>query len=132
MPTRRIDPYGLIYEDVDTYVGGEFNGIAGGGVTFVTCQEECGNKRTMVFVKFCIGAAIGGSAGAGFIDGLNGPNCRPDVYDEWFFETGIAVGPFGGSVDIGLPDGGVIEGGPTVGAGFQIASFCYYVYVGDL
>lgn len=84
----------------------------------------------MVFAKVCVGLAVGGSAGAGVVDGIDGASCNPDIYDEWFFETGVAVGQVGASVDISLPFG-VTEGGYTAGLGAQIGSFCYYIYIGD-
>ena len=84
----------------------------------------------MAFAKVCLGLAIGGTANAGVVDGLDGKECRPERYEEWFFETGAAIGPLGMSFDIGLPLG-VIEGEPSVGLGAQFGSFCYYIYIGD-
>jgi len=133
-PLSYLDLFGLngssIYSDVDNFWGAELNYGIGAGLTVVTCQDECNQERTMAFAKICGGFAFGGTANAGFVTGLDGKNCNPGRYSKWFFETGAAIGHVGASIDIGLPFG-VLEIGPTVGLGFQAASLCYYIYIGD-
>ena len=134
-PLRYFDYFGLhhsdIYSGVDTFWGAEVNVGIGGGLTVVTCQDECGEEREMAFAKVCIGLALNASGGGGFVTGLDGKDCNPDTYDEWFFETGVAFGYVGGSLDVGLPFSGLVEAGGAFGLGVQFGSFCYYIYLGD-
>jgi len=151
MPTMRVDPYGLFGmaghsqarleqarrdgkipsgdQGLSAYAGYEYNFIAGSGVTLVSCQDNCGERRTMKFRKICGGAAIGASASVGPVAGLSGERCAPEYYEKWFLELGISAG-YGWGMDIGLPLG-VVEGGPAPGFGAQLFSFCYYIYMGD-
>ena len=125
-PTKLIDPSGLnsIYQDVDTVYGWEANFILGGGVTYVTCQDDC-TEYTLKFVKICIGASAGITGSLGTVVGLD--QCDPSTYEGLFLELGAAAaGFFGGFLDIG---DGVYEGGLALGIGFQISG-CYYIYIG--
>ena len=120
-----------IYKDIDFYWGYEWNIIYGEGHTVVVCQEECGKERKMLFEKVCFGAAFGISGGGGIIAGLDGEECKPETYEDWFFEAGFNT-PYGGwSIDVGIFPFGVVESGPTIGMGGQFGSFCKYTYVGD-
>ena len=115
-----IDPLGLKspYDGLDTIIGGEAHFIVGGGFTYVTCQDECDNPRTMIFVKVCAGAAAGVSGTVGNVAGLDGSKCNPSTYEGGFVEFGIAVlGLVGGFLDVG---DGVIESGLSVGPVFKL------------
>jgi uncharacterized protein RhaS with RHS repeats len=127
-----------------TYYGGEGHFILGGGLTSVSCTNQCGQKQTFRYLKICGGFAFGGSAAAGVVGGMNGRSCRSDTYAGYFAEGGYAGALVAGGVDlgltetawkipglgIGLPNGlsGVKETGigPAVGAGVK-ASLCYYI-----
>jgi hypothetical protein len=119
-----------------TYYGGEFYFLAGGGLTSVTCKDQCGAKKTFRYIKVCpFGAAVGGSGGAGMVSGMTGKACDPSNYAGWFFETGVSVGPLSFGGDVGYNSDGSLSGVNEVSAGFGIgarfkAIWCYYIPIG--
>jgi hypothetical protein len=121
-----------------TMYGAEGHFILGGGLAAVTCDDECGETRTMRFAKVCIGGAAGASGGLGIVTGLDGARCRQENYQGWFFEGGGTIGNLSAGADIGfntnsgLPYGmsGVNEyhAGPASKVGAQVkATWCYYI-----
>ncbi len=140
-PTMRIDPKGLT-----GFFGGEIQfpfpwpflgNSAGGGVTVVTCKDECDELRTFVFKKYCGGASQGWQVIVGGVQNMDGKKCRAKSYSGYFFEFAAGIGGVSTGIDIGLtddngnylPDGlsGVNEGGigpGSSGLGWQI---CYYI-----
>ncbi len=113
------------------YYGGEFHAIVGFGLTSVTCNDQCGKKKTFSYLKLCIGGALGGSGGGGVVFGMDGENCNPDRYKGWFYEAGVSYGYGSAGFDIGYNnDGslsGVTEESLGVGFGAKIKStWCYY------
>lgn len=126
------------------YYGAEGHFVVGGGLTSVTCTDECGQEQTFRYLKVCGGFAFGAGAAGGVIGGMNGKACRSGSYEGYFAEGGYTAGYFSGGVDlgmtetqwkipgvgIGLPNGmsGVNETGvgPALGAGLK-ASLCYYI-----
>ena len=133
-PMMFVDPMGLL----TTYYGGEGHFFGGGGLTTVTCDDECGKEKTFRYMKVCFGGAIGFSGGGGVVGGMSGTQCNRDTYKGWFFEMGGSYGYGGGGVDIGynsdgpfgLPGSlsGVNEGGVSGGFGAKgKATWCYYI-----
>jgi len=116
-----------------TYYGAELYFFTGGGLTSVTCNDECGQKRTFRFIKICpFGAAVGGSGGLGAVYGMNGTSCRAGNYRGWFFETGFSAGPLSFGADFGYTDTGSYSGVNEVSGGFGFggkfkATWCYYI-----
>jgi RHS repeat-associated protein len=119
-----------------TYYGGEFYFLAGGGLTSVTCKNECGAPQTFRYVKVCpLGAAVGGSGGAGLVTGMTGKACDPSNYAGWFFETGGSLGPLSIGADFGYNSDGSLSGVNEGSAGFGFgakfkAIWCYYIPIG--
>lgn len=114
------------------FFGGEGHFFIGGGITRVTCQDECGKWRSFTYWKVCFGGAMGGGVGGGLVSGLGGKSCREENYAGWFYEAGVSGGPFSFGVDFGYnSDGsmsGVNEMGVGLGAGAKIkSSWCYYI-----
>jgi len=151
MPNRpgAIPPGGLRYggggtPGVTTYYGGEVHAVVGGGLTSVTCTDECGNKQTFRYAKICLGYAFGGGVSGGGVGGMKGRSCRSESYSGFFAEGGVSAGLLSGGIDLGatetdwkvpgigmgLPNGlsGVNEMGGGLGIGAQVkASLCYYI-----
>jgi len=90
----------------------------------------------MTFKKWCGGLAVGFSASAFNVFGMDGSKCDPKNYEGWFLELGYGDGA-GGSVDIGFDNSckrtGVSEfgGGCGVGSPGKI-SLCYYQLVSNI
>jgi RHS repeat-associated protein len=98
--------------DQSFYYGGEgYLGIVGGGLTSVTCTDECGHKQTFRYIKICGGLALGAAASGGGVGGLQGKQCRSESYARYFAEVGGTAYVFGGGFDIGLTDTGSGENG---------------------
>jgi hypothetical protein len=131
-------------EPPTTFFGGEGHFGIGGGLTSVTCTDECDRKQTFRYLKICGGLAFGGGATGGVAGGMNGKACRSKSYEGYFAEFGYTAAFTSGGFDlgltetdrkipllgIGLPNGmsGVNEmgGGPGLGAGAK-ATLCYYI-----
>jgi len=123
----------------ETRLGGvEGHFFGGGGVTRVTCQDECGKWQTFTYIKVCFGGAIGAGASAGVVTNLGGKSCRKENYAGWFYEAGVSAGPISIGVDVGYnndgPGGlpgstsGVNEVGGGGGVGASVKStWCYYI-----
>ena len=154
-PLRHADRRGLFgewfdpsgppsgYTDVpaskpDTFVGGEGHFFVGGGLSSLTCTDQCGRSQTFRYVKVCGGGAIGAGASAGAVLGVSGKNCRSDTYKGWFYEGGYSLGPLSAGVDVGYNNDGpgglpgslsnVVEGGVGLGFGAMAKStWCYYI-----
>ncbi len=118
-----LDPYGSFY-------GGEFILLLGAGVTAVSCKDEKGCPKLMLFVKVCGSPlpwpSVGGTVGA---VAMGGQLCDPETYKGWFFEFG-AVSPTGVGVSADISPSGVAEGGVTAGLPGVKAAACYYWYLG--
>ena len=116
--------------DQTSYFGAEAHFIAGLGVVEVSCIDECGDRRSFLYIKVCGGAAIGASVSLGLVKGMNGARCRPKTYSGPFheFEASFPVA-VGVSADF-TPKGDVVEGGLTYGGGAQ-SGMCYYFFVGE-
>ena len=72
------------------FFGGEAHFFGGVGFSIVTCEDECGMKRTFKYMKFCVGGAAGASLGTGGIQGLDGERCRQENYEGYFYEAGAS------------------------------------------
>ena len=111
----KVDPNAK--DILSPYYGGEGHFIGGGGLTAVTCTDECGKKRTFRYVKFCVGGAAGVAGGGGVVTGMNGKACRSTTYKGWFFELDGALGYVGGGLDVGYNDDGSLSGVNEMGEG---------------
>jgi len=148
-PIIRTDPWGLIPPSSIPNFGensgplfGSVEGhlFGGGGIARVTCCTEDGARRTMVFVKVCVGSTVGFSAVGGPVAGLTGKKCDPKNYSGYFVEASGGIGGASVGVDIGIESGdspfdmptgfsGTNEIGFGVGTpGFGI-SLCWYQLV---
>ena len=124
-----------------SYYGGEGHFFLGGGLTKVTCTDECGKKQSFRYWKVCFGGAIGISGSSGLVGGVNGKSCRQENYAGYFYEAGASFGIFGVGGDVGytgafgeLPGGtsGVDEGSFGFGWGVSFkSSWCYYFPLGN-
>jgi RHS repeat-associated protein len=91
-PSNYLDPTGLqwvpprgadgnpmttgVQPEANMYGGEAHAYFVGGGAVTVTCKDECGKKRTFRFAKACVGAGLGGSLAAGYVNGIEGRRCR--------------------------------------------------------
>ena len=69
------------------------------GFTSVNCTDEVGITHDFIYFKAGPTAGAGLTGGGGVVGNMDGENCRPDKYREWFWEGGLSAGPIG--VDIG-------------------------------
>jgi RHS repeat-associated protein len=117
---------------------------AGGGVTWITCYDECGKKQSYRYYKICLSGTSGAGASLGMIAGMEGSKCRKDRYAGYFGELGSSFGswPLTWGADFGfnnanipgnngwpLPGSpsGVSEYGLGLGTpGLKVAG-CYYI-----
>ena len=53
-PLMYSDPYGLA-----SFFGAEGHYGLGGGIVSVQCTDECGEEKTFLFMKICVGYALG-------------------------------------------------------------------------
>ncbi len=132
-PVNRIDPFGLA-----TYRGVEGHYyVAGGGVMEVECCTENGKRRKHLYVKVCLGAALGVSGGGGNISNSDGKSCSNPPKNLLGGEIGASYG--GGaegsiSVDTG-GSGASASGGWDLGGkiGLSVkATACYYRLVNTI
>src|SRR5262245_32356127 len=61
---------------------------AGLGITWLTCTDECGKKHTYRYKKVCVSAFSGFGVSMGWVRGMNGKNCKPGRYEDYFGEFG--------------------------------------------
>jgi hypothetical protein len=124
--------------DGTSFYGAEGHFFFGGGLTSVTCKDECGASQTFRFMKLCFGGALGAGVSGGVVMGMDGKQCRSDTYKGWFYEVGASIGPLSAGVDDGVDTGehgvpgdnrtGVTEISLGVGLGASIKStYCYYI-----
>ena len=72
----------------------------GGGGTVVACRDECDRLHRFKYLKICVGLSTGksGSASIGKVFNMDGKQCRPDSYTEYFAEFSAGVGVAGGGL----------------------------------
>ncbi|NVO00876.1 MAG: hypothetical protein HXX17_16285, partial [Geobacteraceae bacterium] len=124
-PTTRIDPTGLA-----STKGGEGHFIVGGGFFEVNCCTENGKGLKHLYVKVCLGAAVGVSGGFTTVSNSDGASCSNPAKNLLGGELGFAAGILGAdggySVDTG-GSGGSCSGGASTGLGAKLkATACYY------
>lgn len=127
-PINYTDPSGLA-----SVLGGEGHFVVGGGMFEVSCCTENGKGLKHLYVKVCLGAAIGGSGGYGKVSNSDGASCSNPAKYLLGGELGAAAGPVsadgGYSVDTG-GSGGSASGGLSVGLGAKLkATGCFYMLV---
>ncbi len=115
------DPFGL-YESKDFggSLGGEFHGMAGGGLDVNLCCSDKGKRWVVVTAKACLGVAAGVSFGPNVQGSKSKKNC-PNGYAGFTFEIG--AGPF--EAGISLVDNPIFAFGLTAGFGGKF-TVCHY------
>jgi RHS repeat-associated protein len=124
-PANKVDQLGLC----PATTAGVEAGLGGGfGYTAVTCCDQNGNKKVMLFRKVCMGLMVGFSINTGCVTGMSGISCDPKSYSGWFWEYGAGVGAGSGGLSTGA--GGVNEVDAGGGVGFEIkVAKCFYTLV---
>ncbi len=127
-PINYTDPSGLA-----SVLGAEGHLVLGGGIFEVSCCTENGKGLKHLYVKVCLGAAIGGSGGYGKVSNSDGASCSNPAKYLLGGELGAAAGPVsadgGYSVDTG-GSGGSASGGASLGLGAKLkATGCFYMLV---
>lgn len=127
-PINFIDPLGLAtYRSVEGhyYVGGD-------GVMEVECCTEDGKGQKHLYVKVCLGAALGVSGGGGKISNSDGKSCSNPPKNLLGGEIGATYGGGAeGSVSVDTDGSGASAAGGwdlcggKIGLSFK-ATACYY------
>jgi len=115
---------------------------AGGGVSWVTCYDACGNKQKFKYRKICVSGTTGASVTMGVVAGMDGAKCNSQRYSGYFGELGYTYGWFSGGADFGFNDASIpgnngfpLPGKPSgvseyaigIGTSGPKAAVCYYV-----
>jgi RHS repeat-associated protein len=117
---------------------------AGGGISWVTCYDECGKKQQFRYRKICLSGTTGAGAAIGVISGMDGAKCRKGNYAGYFGELGSSIldlpitlgGDLGfnpanipGNNGFPLPGkpSGVSEYGLGIGTPGLKSALCFYV-----
>lgn len=130
------------YLSVEGFWNNEAQPGAGGGVSWVTCYDACGNKQKFKYRKICVSGTTGASVTMGVVAGMDGAKCNSQRYSGYFGELGYTYGWFSGGADFGFNDAsipgnngfplpgkpsGVSEYGIGIGTSGPKAAVCYYV-----